>query len=112
MSQGYARLARDFGFDAMFYSRVDIKEKEEMRKKHTKYQVWRTAEQNFGNQKDILALTSDQNAVFGNYCWPPGFWADTSYLIDAPIVLNKNDPGYNFDVKVRAFYEGMIKHFE
>lgn len=50
--------------------------------------------------------------MFGNYCWPPGFWADTSYLIDAPIVLNKNDPGYNFDVKVRAFYEGMTNHFE
>lgn len=37
LSTGYARLARDFGFDAMFYSRVDIKEKEQMRKKHTKF---------------------------------------------------------------------------
>ena len=30
-SSGYARLARDVGFDAMFFSRVDIAEKKEMR---------------------------------------------------------------------------------
>ena len=27
VSQGYARLARDIGFDAMFYSRIDAKAK-------------------------------------------------------------------------------------
>jgi hypothetical protein len=27
VSTGYARLARDIGFDAMFFSRVDIEEK-------------------------------------------------------------------------------------
>ena len=60
MSTGYARLARDVGFDAMFFSRVDIAEKKEMRAKKTKYSVWRPHEENFGMQKDILALNMDQ----------------------------------------------------
>jgi len=112
LSTGYARLARDFGFDAMFFSRVDIAEKIEMRAQKKKTEVWRPHEENFGDQKDILAFNSDQGAVLGSYCWPAGFWADTSYLIDVPIILNRNDPGYNFEGKVRAFYEGTVQQFE
>lgn len=58
-----------------------------------------------------MALISDSGGIYGSYCWPAGFWADTSYMIDAPIVLNKNDPGYNFEGRVRAFYEGMVENF-
>jgi len=83
-----------------------------MRSQKKKTQVWRPHEENFGSQKDILALNSDQGGILGSYCWPAGFWADTSYMIDTPIILNKNDPGYNFEQKVRSFYEGMISYFE
>ena len=47
----------------------------------------------------------------GNYCWPAGFWADTSYLIDIPMIMNRKDKHYNFDGKVRAFYESMVQYF-
>lgn len=47
-SRGYARLARDIGFDAMFYSRVDAKAKLENFEKKQKLGVWRPAEDNFG----------------------------------------------------------------
>jgi hypothetical protein len=47
----------------------------------------------------------------GNYCWPAGFWADTSYLIDIPMIMNRKDKNYNFDGKVRAFYESMVQYF-
>jgi hypothetical protein len=111
VSTGYARLARDVGFDAMFFSRVDIAEKLEMRAKKGKYAVWRPHEENFGQQKDILALNMDQGGVLGSYCWPAGFWADQSYKVDAPFVLNKKDPMYDLEARVRSFYEGMLQHF-
>ena len=112
VSTAYARLARDVGFDGMFFSRVDISEKKEMRKKHVTQQIWRPHEENFGKQKDILAMTIDQGATLGAYCWPAGFWADTNYMVDAPIVLNKANPNYHFDKTVSGFYYGMVKQFE
>mmetsp|Transcript_32820 Transcript_32820/g.50127 ORF Transcript_32820/g.50127 Transcript_32820/m.50127 type:complete len:226 (+) Transcript_32820:1364-2041(+) len=112
VSTGYARLARDVGFDGLFFSRMDISEKKELRKKHQKQQVWRPHEENFGKQKDILSVVIDQGGVLGSYCWPAGFWADTNYMIDAPMVLNKNNPMYHFDKTVSAFYYGMLEHFE
>lgn len=111
LSTGYARLARDVGFDAMFFSRVDIAEKIEMRAKKRKSAVWRPHEENFGHQKDILALNMDQGSVLGSYCWPAGFWVDSAYKVDAPVILNRKDANYDFEGKVRAFYEGMLQHF-
>lgn len=111
VSTGYARLARDVGFDAMFFSRVDIAEKKEMRANKAKNQVWRPHEENFGNQKEILALNMDQGGTLGSYCWPAGFWVDASYKVDAPVVLNKKDPMYDFEARVKGFYNGMMERF-
>jgi len=36
LSTGYARLARDFGFEAMFFSRVDWEEKLQSRREKAK----------------------------------------------------------------------------
>ena len=47
-SNGFARLARDIGFDAMFYSRLDFDEKAEMIKNGVYNKVWRPAAENFG----------------------------------------------------------------
>lgn len=47
-STGYARLARDIGFDAMFFSRVDNEEKKFMRKNKRKTTVWRPHEEHHG----------------------------------------------------------------
>jgi len=52
-------MAHDFGFDSMFFSRVDVSERKEMRKKKQRTQVWRPHEENLGKKNDILALTMD-----------------------------------------------------
>lgn len=110
-STGYARLARDVGFDTMMFSRMDIEEKYYVRNKTRQFSVWRPHEENFGKQKDILSLVIDQGATLGSYCWPAGFWADTNYMIDTPLIMNKNSPGYNFGKRVEAFFYGMEGKF-
>ena len=49
VSQGYARLAHDMGFDAMFFSRIDLQEKAKLAKERNKQQIWRPDEENFGD---------------------------------------------------------------
>ena len=87
----------------MFFSRVDLQEKIQMRAQKKKYAVWRPHEENFGQQKDILALTMDQGSHLGSYFWPAGFWVDTSYKVDAPFSINKDEPK-DIEVKTKSFY--------
>jgi hypothetical protein len=87
-SAGFARLAKDLGFDLLIRS-GDSDSKE-------KTKVWRTAEKNFGKRKDVLTVSLDQP---NRYCWSSGFWADSNYLIDAPVNLKDG-----FDQKVQALY--------
>jgi hypothetical protein len=69
-----------------------------------KLKVWRTAEKNFGKRKDVLTYSLDQP---NRYCWSSGFWADTNYLIDAPINLKDG-----FDQKVEALYAEVKSQLE
>ena len=72
MSSGYARLAKDVGFDMMYFSKVNLAERKEMRTNKTRTQVWRPHEENLGKRKDILSVTLDsqKNNTLGSYCWP------------------------------------------
>lgn len=56
VSKGYARLAKDMGFDALFFSRIDTEEKVKLQHSQDKVQVWRPDEANFGSKKDILSI--------------------------------------------------------
>jgi len=60
VSSGYARLAKDIGFDMMVYSKINSYEKQTMRKNKTRAQVWRPHEENMGMRKDILGVALDQ----------------------------------------------------
>lgn len=64
--------------------------------------------ENWGKSKDVLAHSIDQGGALG-YCWPSGFWADYNYWVDTPMILNPKNPNFNFDQKVRAFYEGVVE---
>jgi len=77
VSKGYARLAKDIGFDAMFFARMDTEEKRKLQQSRDKVQVWRPDEDNFGRKKDILSIVMAQEQ--GNYCWPKGFAFDQNY---------------------------------
>ena len=81
-----------------------------MKKDKKRTEVWRPHESNFGAQKDVLSLNTDSGSLVGSYCWPAGFWADSQYQVDFPMLLNQNDPG--FETKVRAFYEQMVQQFD
>jgi hypothetical protein len=70
-------LAKDIGFDSMFFTRIDFEEKMQLIKKHQQMKVWRPSEENFGAQKDILSLLMTQEQ--GQYCWPQGFAFDQNY---------------------------------
>lgn len=107
-------MARDFGFDIMYYSRVDINEKQHMRNTKKRTQVFRPHQENFGKQKDILGITLDQqrNHTLGNYCWPTGFWADANYLHNTPLVLKKGQPKYNFENLVKNLYKEVLDYME
>jgi hypothetical protein len=84
-----------------------------MRGKQSHTQVWRTASKNFGQRKDVLAVTLDQGQnALSSYCWPKGFWADENYLIDSPIALNKSQGDYKFDDLVKSLYADVTERFE
>lgn len=114
VSTGYARMAHDVGFDMMIFARVDLMEKRQMRQKKSRSQVWRPHEENFGKRKDILSVTLDQqrNSSLGSYCWPQGFWADTNYLLDVPLILKEDNPGFKFDKVVKALYQEMSEYLD
>lgn len=84
-----------------------------MRDKGTHMQIWRTAAKNFGKRKDVMAVTLDQGKnSLNSYCWPKGFWADTNYLIDSPITLNKTQSDYKFDDLVKSLYAEVSDQFD
>lgn len=90
VSSGYARLAKDLGFDAMFFSRIDYDEKMQTIGKRQQIKVWRPSEENFGNQKDVLSILMTQEQ--GQYCWPTGFGFDQNY--HDQILFEASDPKY------------------
>lgn len=113
VSQGYARLAKDVGFDMLIFSSASSAEKETMRTKKSHTQVWRSGSKNFGARKEVLAVTLDQGKdSLNSYCWPKGFWADSNYMIDVPMVLNKNSADYKFDSLVKSFYADVSERFD
>lgn len=85
-------MARDLGFDALFFTRVDTEEKIKLQQNKEKVQVWRADESNFGSKKDVLSIVMAQES--GNYCWPKGFAFDQNYH-DYIDFEEKNNKNYN-----------------
>lgn len=108
MSAGFARLAQDLGIDMLIHSSTSKEEFKKQQEDKAMIQVWRASERNFGKRKDVLSVTLDNE--FG-YCWPQGFWADANYLVDTPINLKRDTPGYNFEERARALYADAVKQF-
>ena len=71
--------------------------------------MWRAHEENHGKKKEILTTLVHQNgnSSVGAYCFAHGFYVDVNYLLDAPLVVNKTDPKYNFGKIVESFYHQM-----
>jgi len=96
----------------LYYSKVNLAERKQMRTNRTRTQVWRPHEENLGKRKDILSVTLDsqKNNSLGSYCWPQGFWVDQNYLQDVPMILKKNETNYKFDQLVKGLYEEVSEY--
>ena len=49
------------------------------------------------------------------YCWPTGFYVDSEYQYDDPVVIDKSLETYNADVKIQRMYEYAMEvrdHFK
>jgi hypothetical protein len=109
VSSGYARLAHDVGHNLQMFSKADGAQLQHMRNNKTRVQVWRPSEENFGRQKQILSslIHQNQNVSKKAYCFAQGFFVDVNYMMDAPLITNKNDTKYDFDKIVLAYYHQL-----
>jgi alpha-mannosidase len=74
-----AALFADFGFEAIFFSRLDQKERQERMKpqNHSMNFLWRPMHKHFGKQKEILGHIFDYN-----YETPKGLYIDERNVYD------------------------------
>lgn len=91
------------------YSKADSVQIESMRENKTRVQVWRPFEENLGRTKQILTSLIHQNRNTSKkaYCFANGFFVDVNYMMDAPLITNKNDTKYDFDKIVLAYYHQL-----
>lgn len=97
-TQANAALFHDFGFDALFFSRMggdDLSQRYDPKNKASHF-LWRPLAKHFGNQKEILgALVSPTES----YIWPTGFaWGEREDFY-GPLQDDKTLSNYDADVK-------------
>jgi hypothetical protein len=46
------------------------------------------------------------------YCFAQGFFVDVNYMMDAPLITDKNDTKYDFDKIVLAYYHQLFDQFQ
>lgn len=83
-SSANAALFADFGFDAVFFTRMSYQVREELMRTESSAFLWRPFPKHFGAQKQILALTTVKD-----YSFPDGFKVDERYDDDQPVITNK-----------------------
>jgi len=101
-SAGNAALFADMGFDAFFYSRLDIQDKEKRLKEKSMEYIWRPFDQDKSTSTEIFT-----HAMFDHYYPPPGFcWAtSTCAFYDEPIVADKKLKTFNYKERIEEIYE-------
>jgi len=96
------------------YSKADSGQLNNMRDNKTRVQVWRPFEENFGRSKQVLSslIHQNQNMSKKAYCFAQGFFVDVNYMMDAPLITDKNDTKYDFDKIVLAYYHQLYDQLE
>jgi alpha-mannosidase len=78
-SAGNARLYSDMGLEALFFGRLDSRDKFERLQNRSLNYLWRPHSKHFGDRNQILV------SVFqDHYCFPPGFFVDEKNDADEP----------------------------
>ena len=96
-SEANAALFHDFGFEALFFSRMYEPMREIFKKKKKMTFVWQTDYKNHGPEKPLLTHVFPKN-----YAWPDEFRYEEKYNEDAPLVTDPNSLDYNLDSKCDA----------
>lgn len=92
-SREQASLFTKMGYDGMFFSRLDYRDKLQRRSDKSMEVVWQTSE----NLDDSDILTG---VLYNHYSPPPGFCFDI-LCNDEPIIDDKYSADYNVDRRVR-----------
>ena len=88
-----AALFADFGFDAIYFSRID----EQMRNSSSPQTfLWRPYSKSFGGQKEILAGVYNKD----HYDWPTGFRIDER--VDDDVGIQDDPTLMNYNAKSKA----------
>lgn len=92
-SREQASLFSQFGFDGLFFARLDYRDKDQRLETKTAEMLWQGS-QSLGKSSQIFT-----HVLYNHYMTPPGFCFDVM-CPDEPIVIDKESPGYNAATKV------------
>ena len=95
-----AALFADFGFDAIYFSRVDDHSRENWAKKEVRHStfLWRPFSKSMGQQKEILAGIYNRD----DYASPFGFKRDERFDDDGPLQDDPTLMDYNGKAKATS----------
>ncbi|KAL4240457.1 mannose metabolic process [Mactra antiquata] len=100
-SREQASLFAQFGFDGLFFGRLDFEDKEERMKELTMEMLWHGSPNNLGEKSDLFT-----GVLFNGYSPPGGFCFDI-FCQDEPIKDNKQLHDYNVDDRVKDFIKAV-----
>lgn len=95
-SREQASLNAQFGFDSLFFARLDYRDKINRLQNKNGDLIWRGSD-NLGNQSDIFT-----SVLYNHYSAPPGFCFDI-VCDDEPIIDDEESPDYNYKNRVEQF---------
>ncbi|KAJ8951625.1 hypothetical protein NQ318_012295 [Aromia moschata] len=95
-SREQASLLSQMGMDAVFFARVDYRDKEKRLKEKSMDMLW-TGSANLGSDSNILA-----SVLYKHYSAPNNYCFDIT-CSDLPIIVDPDSPEYNYKTKVYNF---------
>lgn len=96
-SKEVAALFAQFGYDGLFFGRLDYQDKDQRSSNKSMEMLWRASE-SLGNKANLFT-----GVLFNNYNYPEGLCWD-EYCRAEPIVEKRELPGFNGDQFVDKFF--------
>ncbi|CAH8671029.1 unnamed protein product [Schistosoma curassoni] len=100
-SRDHSDLFQDAGFDAVYFQRIDYREKQKRKRLKQLEVLWDTTTTNINNSSLYGLFTG---MFYDTYCYPPNLELDDKYP-DNTIVDNPYIPEYNVDSIVKKFID-------
>lgn len=107
-SREQASMFAQFGFDGLFFGRLDYQDKDNRLKQHNMEFVWRGSPKNLGEASELFT-----GVLYNHYVPPPGFCFDES-CNDEPIMDDERMHDVNIQSRVQDFIKivkDQAQHF-